>query len=765
MKSPQNVRHLKLLSLSLGFTSVIAQVVYLREFATAFYGNETSYAVILAAWLCGVSLGSFILSRITSMIREPQRVLAWLLMLKALMIPAGILAIRSVKMLFNIPTGQIIGMIPMIASAFLLLMPVTFVLGAFYTLLCRWAEDISTQNTVHHVGTIYIWEAAGAGIGGILVSFILIRLLSAWTIAVWLGAVNLLLILSVLKRRYLRLYNTAFIFLLVLMVFSLAGVFKTIESWSRAIQWRDFEVVDVIDSKYANLTLVKRFGEYSLFENGLLSFSTGDTLAAENTVHFALSAHPQPRRVLLIGNGLNGTLKEILKYPRITVDYVELDPQLLDFAQQYLPPDVSAPLRDSRVTLIHADARQYVKRTSAVYDVILVNLGDPITALLNRYYTLEFYWETVRILKQDGLLGFSVSSSENYLNPETRDFLQSLFSTAGQVFKQVHIIPGDINVFLASRSAERIPVSADFFGDRLKQRGISTRYINEAYLPFRLNDLRMNQIRSAVQSSGRVNTDMRPIAFLYDIILWSTHFNTGFRNMMARLQSLTFLHLMAVPLLIFGLGFFLMSRNRMLALDLSIATTGFSEIVYQVIVILAFQVLYGYVYYKIGVIVTSFMAGLILGGWMARRMNHRSGAGLWAKYCRIQAGITLYPLLLPFVFQFFGNASFAGQEKGIFSTLFAILPVAAGFMGGMQYVLAVNLRSRFTSTGESTSKISGLLYGLDVLGSTFGALLAGAILIPLLGINQVAYFCVVLNAVVLILLIWNNKFMPLLLEM
>jgi len=757
MKSTPYLRNLKILALSLGFTSVIAQIVYMREFATAFYGNEMSYAVILAAWLCGISMGSFALSRLAARIREPGRVLSVLLILKALMIPSGILAIRCVKVVLNIPTGQIMGMLPMIGSAFVLLMPVTVLLGAFFTLLCRWAETKKSEDTARQVGTIYIWESLGAGIGGILVSFVLILFFSGWTIAVLIGAVNLLILLLVLKRSYLAGYRIAFMLLLAVMVLSLAGGFEGMERWSRSVQWQGFQVVDVTESKYGNLALVQRSGAFSLYENGLLSFTTGDAFAAEDNVHFALLAHPHPRRVLLIGNGLNGSLGEVLKYPQTKVDYVELDARLLDFSKQHLPPAMLAALQDPRTKVIHSDARLYVKHSPVRYDVVLVNLSDPYTALLNRYYTLEFYQEVRAILNPQGILAFRVSSSENYINQEARAFLRSLNTTLKQVFGQVRVIPGDSNVFLASRDSKGLNLTADFFGRRLEQRQIQTQYVHAAYLPFRLNELRVNELKDILKTPGQINTDMRPIAFLYDITLWSTHFNSVFRNFMGRLQGLTFYPLLAIPVALFILGMLLTSRYRMLPVNLSIATTGFSEIIYQIIVILAFQVLYGYVYYKVGLIVTSFMIGLVSGGWLARRLSIQPRASLSAYYIRIQAGIMLYPFLLPFIFTVFRKSAFLGQGGGLLATLFAALPLAAGFMGGMQYVLAVNLGSKSLAGSQSTSGYSGLLYALDVLGSTVGALLAGAILIPLLGIDQVAYFCVVLNAVVLILILWKNK--------
>jgi len=103
-----------------------------------------------------------------------------------------------------------------------------------------------------------------------------------------------------------------------------------------------------------------------------------------------------------------------------------LDAQVLEMAQRHLPKRIVNVFDNPRVKVTNADARYFVKRTKQKYDVIIINLPDPNTALINRYYTVDFFKEAHNILSKGGILSLSVSSSENYLNEETRSFLRSI---------------------------------------------------------------------------------------------------------------------------------------------------------------------------------------------------------------------------------------------------------------------------------------------------------------------------------------------------
>ena len=143
-------------------------------------------------------------------------------------------------------------------------------------------------------------------------------------------------------------------------------------------------------------------------------FSTHNVEQIEETVHYAMAQRPDARRVLLISGGVSGTAREVLKYPVEAVDYVELDPLILEVARRFLPES----LADPRIHVIQADGRLFVRQTHERYDVVIVDVPDPSTSQLNRFYTREFFAEVRRILAPGGVLSFSLGTYENYLGKE-----------------------------------------------------------------------------------------------------------------------------------------------------------------------------------------------------------------------------------------------------------------------------------------------------------------------------------------------------------
>jgi spermidine synthase len=182
----------------------------------------------------------------------------------------------------------------------------------------------------------------------------------------------------------------------------------------------------------------------SFYENGLLTFTYPDLLAAEETVHLALLQHQNPQAILLIGGGVGGRLNEILKTSSVQqVDYVELDPRLIELSRQFLPPKETEVLNDSRVNIYNQDGRFFVKNTKNSYDVVIIDLPDPHNTMVNRFYSLEFFTEVKRVLKPDGIISFTVTSSENVIGSMLEQFLQCLYNTLNAAYPHVIVLPGN----------------------------------------------------------------------------------------------------------------------------------------------------------------------------------------------------------------------------------------------------------------------------------------------------------------------------------
>jgi len=123
----------------------------------------------------------------------------------------------------------------------------------------------------------------------------------------------------------------------------------------------------------------------------------------EMIVHVPMMSHPNPRRVLVIGGGDGGTVREVLKHPTVErVDLVEIDERVIALCRQYLP-ELSAHLDDPRVRIVVADGLEYVKRVHGEYDVVIVDSSDPLGPAVGLFQE-AFYRDVYRALADGGLM-------------------------------------------------------------------------------------------------------------------------------------------------------------------------------------------------------------------------------------------------------------------------------------------------------------------------------------------------------------------------
>lgn len=161
----------------------------------------------------------------------------------------------------------------------------------------------------------------------------------------------------------------------------------------------------------------------------------------ESLVHPALMSHENPRSVLIIGGGDGGALEEVLKYPGVTeVTMVELDGEVVEVSKLYLKSVCGNAFDDPRVRLIIGDGRKFLEDNRDLYDVIILDLTDPMEP--SKYvYTKEFYEICRNRLTPGGIL--SLHNDSPFFYPEAFNVITK---TVGSVFLHclqfITFIPG-----------------------------------------------------------------------------------------------------------------------------------------------------------------------------------------------------------------------------------------------------------------------------------------------------------------------------------
>ena len=745
----------------LGFFAVTGQIILMRELMVLFYGNELSTGMVLMTWLTWTALGSYIGGLMTgSRFKIGNNTLTYYLLAIGILLPLSILAVRISKTVIGISQGEVIGIGLIIIISAVTLLPLCLIMGSLFPATIdvinqefsstdRKSKGTSRKNPV---GRIYLMEAIGSSVGGVIVSLILIRHFDSLTISFVLS----LFVIPICLVQFLRANKGIFaLFSVVVFLFFTSQLFDStnyVGPKSRDYQWKGFSVMESVDSIYGNLTVTRTQGidgQISLYDNGVLSFTYPDIMTTEE-VHYPLLIHPNPESVLLVGGGISSSLSQILKHPGIiTVDYVELDPMVIELGKEYLPFDATAFLDDPRVRVINSDGRLFIKETERKYDVVIVNVSDPINARLNRYYTLEFMEEVKGILKPSGLLSISATSSEEIISPTLASFLASIFSTIDAAFEETGIIPGGTAYFIASDDMEIVKVDPELMLMRMEERGIENIYVSEYYLPYKLNPERRGYIKDTINNPKivRLNTDLKPIAYLYDMILWSLSLAPRTKVSLIKITGLETYHVL-ITLVIITIVFILfltLIKGRVRSHTLlfssitpSVLASGFSEIALEVVIIVAFQTFYGYVYYQIGLIITAFMIGLTVGTLIANRLSPWVKRP-WLSLVVISVLYALYALLI------IGLLVSFSKNRGTFSgldILFSLLNFIGGVLGGLHFIYTSELLKRYdTAPGFS----GGWIYGTDLVGSSMGALISSALLIPVLGLLETVFLVLIIN--------------------
>jgi spermidine synthase len=618
------------------------------------------------------------------------------------------------------------------------------------------------------IGLVYIVEALGSVIGGLAVSLYLLARLPPLEIcsffALFLLA-NCFCLSLVLTKGATRISIGIFSLFLLLLFSSFLSlnILRSFDEMSIVKRWNTLNdqiaLVTSQESRYENIALARQGTQFSLFGNGQWITSFPDNYQSALWTHFILTEHPDPHEVLLIGSGFEGMIKEILKHPVLKLDYVELDAKLIETALPNLPRIDQEALKERRITIFYTDGRYLVKRIRQKYDEIIINLPDPSTAMLNRFYTVDFFREAKKILKPNGLLVIGVTSSSNYLGKAVRDYAGSVYDSLHEIFSSIIISPGERSWFFASDYKGVATFDTAVLKERYQERRITSPYFSPYYFQLLLPQDQVEFVERSLKERkpGIVNTDLQPITYFYNLILWEIF--SGERGKGSIFQPLReigwywfFLPLIFIICLRL-VYLFSSQRRRVEPLKFNclwaIGTTGFTGMALEIILIFSFQNIYGYIYQQIGLIVALFMLGLALGSYLENRMILKFKTGL-KTLITIECSLVFYPLILPALLMFISR--FFTGPMVISESCFMLLVIAAGALTGLEFPLVSKL---YLMKEGGSGKVAGMVDSADHFGACLGALLTGTLLVPILGLKVSCLFVGFLNLTSVTLLLIN----------
>jgi spermidine synthase len=716
----------------IGFAATIGQIVALRELLTVASGSELAIAVVFPAWLLWAAVGTVLGGRVPA--RRRTEFFAWLQIASGPILVGTVFLIRAARSLIGVQAGELVSLAQVLVIAFVTLAPFCLISGSLFSLACSvLAGRIPAWD--RSPGLVYGMEGVGAGIGGLLFSLLLIHWFNSLEITLGIAAILWLSGFVLLRQEQgLDRVRSALVFaLLIVLALVLAGAHR-LDRLSRRWQWPGFDLVESRETIYGHIVVVTRGPERSFFENGLWNFTVPDLLSAEESTHYALLQHPRPERVLLLGAGVSGSLAQILEHPSIRkVDYVELDPAIIELGKSYLPTEVTAALEDGRVSVHFRDGRRYLSETPTRYDVILVNLPEPFTAQLNRFYTREFFQLAASKLDKGGILSFGASAPETALGPNQAGYLKVLYDSAASVFREIVLFPAHTARFFCANAEGVLTTDPHVLLERLRERKLQALYVQDYYMLWDLSPERQQSFMAMVEGGEEegVNSDLNPRAYFSNLRLWGFQYSPEAPRLLGALKASSVWIVLGAVCLSGVAASLRRSTMRVRVLN-SVAVFGLTGISLEILLVFSFQVLFGYVYAKLGLLLTLFMVGLALGSLTMSRYP-RDEASLLKTLLLVQAALGFFCLtLIPVITYLHGRSEVSLQHLLNRETL-SLVSLAAGFLGGTHFPLANRL---LLSQREQVGRTAGWIYAVDLLGSTLGSLLVGFLLIPVVGALQ-----------------------------
>ena len=274
------------------------------------------------------------------------------------------------------------------------------------------------------------------------------------------------------------------------------------------------------DTPYQHVQVIDSdpFGRMLVLDGKTQSSEADEWAYHEALVQPVMTAHPNPRRVMVAGGGEGATIREALRHDAVEeVVMVDLDAAVVDLCKAHLPNHHQGAFDDPRVTLLHEDALAYLEKRETPFDVIIIDVPDPLEGgpayLL---YTAEFY-SLVRARLAPG--GLMVAQSGPTGPTNVGEVFTAIARTMEQAFD--HASLSQVNVpsfgmmwgFIACGGADAPNVAAMSDADvdaRLRERGVSNLrfYDGEAH---RGMFAMPKYVRAAVAAETRVITRDNPL--------------------------------------------------------------------------------------------------------------------------------------------------------------------------------------------------------------------------------------------------------------
>lgn len=407
-------------SAATGWAALVLEMVWARQLANVLGGSTYVFTATLTVVLLGIAIGSLLYKLVEAHTKTRER----LFELNASIIVAICSVTALGQMLIPVMcqvSGSLRGMrgsdmsngLICTAIAVVLELGAAIAMGSLFPALAAAAKR-GTASPANVVGSLYLWNTVGAGLGAIMASSLLVPFFgTVWTIVLailgYLAALALLAIhassVSVQRLLLVSAFGATVAFTLIRTDDPLAKNFgmylygRDVDpgSHSKLVYFQEGRSCNVLVTESSD-------GNRALRVNGKVDASTrGDQNTQLGCAYLPRFLHPESKNVCVIGLGSGTTAGASLLLPDTTVVCFEIEPAVYD-ASRYFSDINHSPWSSSRFAIVFDDARGALKRSRESYDLIISEPSNPWMAGVSSLYTLEFYEEAKQHLRSGGIV-------------------------------------------------------------------------------------------------------------------------------------------------------------------------------------------------------------------------------------------------------------------------------------------------------------------------------------------------------------------------
>ncbi len=233
---------------------------------------------------------------------------------------------------------------------------------------------------------------------------------------------------------------------------------------------------------YQNMRIysTSRFGRMLTLDGAIQTTEKDEFIYHEMLTHPVLLTHPDPKKVLVVGGGDGGAIREILKHKVEKVYLVEIDKEVVDISKKYLKKICGNAFSDKRVKFIVDDGAKFIQKTKERFDIAIVDSPDPVGPA-KVLFSKKFYTNIYSVLNSKGIM-IRQSGSTVLQKEELRMNYKILNKIFPYVTVQIAAIPtyigGFFSFLIASKNINPYNFDIERIEKKIKKIKLTTNYYN-----------------------------------------------------------------------------------------------------------------------------------------------------------------------------------------------------------------------------------------------------------------------------------------------